>query len=123
VAPTESGTGYWLLARDGGIFTFGDAAYHGSLPGGGLCSSGSPATRLVASATGGGYWIATADGAVTPFGDAADLGSRVRLGLPPGPEVLDLVMIPPTTTTTTTTLRPTTTTTRPSTTTTTRRRR
>jgi hypothetical protein len=124
MAPTHSGDGYWLLGRDGGTFAFGDAAFFGSVPGSGLCTTSSPAARLVASATGEGYWVATADGAVTPFGDAVDLGSRLRLGLPPGPDVLDLVMIPPTTTTTTTTMRPTTTTTRPgSTTTTTRRRR
>jgi hypothetical protein len=122
MAPTPTGNGYWLVARDGGIFTFGDAGYFGSLPGSGLCTSSSPAARLVASPTGHGYWVATADGAVTPFGDAVDLGSRMRLGLPPGPPVLDLVMIPPTTTTTTTTLRPTTTTTRPRSTTTTTRR-
>ncbi len=122
MAPTPTGNGYWLVARDGGIFTFGDAGYFGSLPGSGLCSSISPAARVVASATGRGYWVATADGAVTPFGDAVDLGSRMRLGLPAGPAVLDLVMIPPTTTTTTTTLRPTTTTTRPRSTTTTTRR-
>ncbi|MGH9038084.1 MAG: hypothetical protein ACRD0O_20185 [Acidimicrobiia bacterium] len=123
MAATPSGAGYWLVGRDGGIFTFGDAGYFGSVPGSGLCTTSSPAARLVASATGEGYWVATADGAVTPFGDAVDLGSRMRLGLPAGPAVLDLVMIPPTTTTTTTTMRPTTTTTRPSTTTTTRRRR
>ena len=122
MAPTPTGDGYWLVARDGGIFTFGDATFFGSVPGSGLCTSTSPAARLVASATGHGYWVATADGAVTPFGDAVDLGSRVRLGLPAGPAVLDLVMIPPTTTTTTTTLRPTTTTTRPRPTTTTTRR-
>jgi hypothetical protein len=122
MAPTPTGNGYWLVARDGGIFTFGDATFFGSVPGSGLCTSTSPAARLVASATGHGYWVATADGAVTPFGDAVDLGSRMRLGLPPGPPVLDLVMIPPTTTTTTTPLRPTTTTTRPRSTTTTTRR-
>ena len=27
MAPTASGNGYWLVASDGGIFTFGDAAF------------------------------------------------------------------------------------------------
>ena len=27
---TPTGRGYWLIARDGGIFSFGDAAYYGS---------------------------------------------------------------------------------------------
>ena len=28
--PTPTGKGYWLVARDGGVFTFGDAAFGGS---------------------------------------------------------------------------------------------
>jgi hypothetical protein len=28
--PTPDGDGYWLVAADGGIFTFGDAAFYGS---------------------------------------------------------------------------------------------
>ena len=31
IAPTADGTGYWLVAEDGGIFTFGDAAFSGTL--------------------------------------------------------------------------------------------
>ena len=30
IAATPSGNGYWLVAADGGIFTFGDAAFFGS---------------------------------------------------------------------------------------------
>ena len=30
MAPTPDGRGYWLMASDGGIFTFGDAAFYGS---------------------------------------------------------------------------------------------
>ena len=30
MASTPTGNGYWLVAADGGIFTFGDAAFHGS---------------------------------------------------------------------------------------------
>ena len=30
MAPTPSGRGYWLVASDGGIFTFGDANFYGS---------------------------------------------------------------------------------------------
>ena len=33
MVPTETGQGYWMVGRDGGVFTFGDAAYMGSLPG------------------------------------------------------------------------------------------
>ncbi len=30
MAPTKDGKGYWLVASDGGIFSFGDAQFHGS---------------------------------------------------------------------------------------------
>ena len=30
MASTPDGGGYWLVASDGGIFTFGDAAFYGS---------------------------------------------------------------------------------------------
>ena len=30
MTPTPDGKGYWLVAADGGIFTFGDAAFYGS---------------------------------------------------------------------------------------------
>lgn len=32
VAATKTGNGYWLVGSDGGIFSFGDAKYHGSSP-------------------------------------------------------------------------------------------
>jgi hypothetical protein len=30
MAATPDGRGYWLVAADGGVFTFGDAAFDGS---------------------------------------------------------------------------------------------
>jgi hypothetical protein len=30
MSATTSGNGYWLVAVDGGIFAFGDAAFYGS---------------------------------------------------------------------------------------------
>ena len=30
MAATPSGNGYWLVASDGGVFSFGDATFHGS---------------------------------------------------------------------------------------------
>ena len=33
MAATPSGTGYWLVAADGGVFAFGDAAFSGSAAG------------------------------------------------------------------------------------------
>jgi hypothetical protein len=33
MAPTPDGGGYWLVASDGGVFSFGDASYFGSTGG------------------------------------------------------------------------------------------
>ena len=33
MAPDATGGGYWLVASDGGIFTYGDAGFHGSTGG------------------------------------------------------------------------------------------
>jgi hypothetical protein len=33
LVPTPSGHGYWLVASDGGVFSFGDAGFYGSLGG------------------------------------------------------------------------------------------
>jgi len=33
MAATPSGNGYWLVAADGGIFSYGDAAFDGSAGG------------------------------------------------------------------------------------------
>ena len=30
MAATPDGGGYWMVASDGGVFSFGDAAFHGS---------------------------------------------------------------------------------------------
>ena len=119
LAVTPNGEGYWLLAEDGGVYAFGDAAYRGSPAGTGFCDR--PAARLItASATGKGYWVAAADGSVSAFGDAYDHGSPKAAGVTPNGALLDLVTVPvppPPPTTTTTTTRPS-----PSSTTTTTRR-
>jgi len=33
MAATPTGGGYWLVAADGGIFSYGDAPFHGSTGG------------------------------------------------------------------------------------------
>jgi 3D (Asp-Asp-Asp) domain-containing protein len=72
MARTPSGTGYWLAAADGGVFVYGDAAYHGSLGGVALDK---PIVGMAATPDGGGYWLVAADGGVFSFGDAAYHGS------------------------------------------------
>jgi hypothetical protein len=68
MAPTPSGRGYWLVASDGGVFTFGDAHFYGSAGG---HQYPSPAVGLVPTKSGKGYRIPLADGTVLPFGNAA----------------------------------------------------
>ena len=67
MAPTHDGGGYWLVASDGGIFSFGDAAFYGSL---GATPPASPVVALATSAGGGGYWMLEAGGTVAAFGGA-----------------------------------------------------
>ena len=38
MASTPDGNGYWLVASDGGIFSYGDAAFYGSEGGASLNS-------------------------------------------------------------------------------------
>jgi hypothetical protein len=65
------GGGYWLVASDGGVFTFGSAAYLGSM--GGNAISGS-AIGIVASAA--GYSVITSDGQSHAFGGSSGPDTR-----------------------------------------------
>jgi hypothetical protein len=99
MAATAEGAGYWVLGADGGIFSFGDAEFQGSIPGYGLCRF--PAgVQLTASSGGEGYWILGDDGSTWAFGDAVDHGSVSELGLPAFAPTIDLVALPTTATAT-----------------------
>ena len=69
---TRSGRGYWLIARDGGVFSFGDARFYGST---GAIHLNQPIVGGVATPSGHGYWFVAADGGVFSFGDARFHGS------------------------------------------------
>jgi len=71
--------GYWFVARDGGIFSYCGAAFHGSA--GGLPLQ-APVTAMTSTPSGQGYWLAGADGRVFAFGDAPDRGSASGLSQP-----------------------------------------
>ena len=75
IASSPTGNGYWVVAADGGVFSFGDAVFHGSVPG--QLQPGQHLNVPVVGAAGnglGGYWLAAADGGVFSF-DAAFKGS------------------------------------------------
>jgi len=78
MAPTPTGLGYWLVGRDGGIFSFGDARFFGSLGGVRLAE---PIVAMAATSNGRGYWLVGADGGVFSFGDAHFYGSLGRVHL------------------------------------------
>jgi len=54
MAATPSGTGYWLVASDGGIFNFGDAPFLGSMGGQPIAD---PIAAIVATPDGQGLWL------------------------------------------------------------------
>jgi hypothetical protein len=141
MAATPDGGGYWLVASDGGIFTFGDAQFHGST---GAIHLNQPIVGMAATPDGGGYWLVASDGGIFTFGDAqfhgSDPGSRIStpaMGVITSPDGAGYFIVlksggvenygdagqipvpPPPTTTTTSNLTTTTTTTTTATTTTT----
>ena len=74
IAATPDDGGYWLVGSDGGVFTYGDAAYLGSVPGQGIVGQ-PPIVGISRTPSGSGYWLAGANGAVYTYGDAAFLGA------------------------------------------------
>ncbi len=85
-ASTAGGGGYWLLGADGGVFAFGRADFHGSIPGLLIATTTveerhelseslaigdeTIAVDIFPTPGGGGYWILMANGEVIEFGDA-----------------------------------------------------
>ena len=61
---TPSGNGYYMVASDGGIFTFGDAGFQGSMGGHKL---NAPVQSLVPDSDGDGYWLVASDGGIFAF--------------------------------------------------------
>ncbi len=64
--------GYWLVAADGGIFSFGDANFYGSTGG---MTLNKPIVGMAATPDGKGYWLVAADGGIFSFGNANFYGS------------------------------------------------
>ena len=72
MASTHDGGGYWLVASDGGIFSYGDASFHGSSGG---IHLNQPVVGMAPTADGGGYWLVASDGGIFNYGDAPFHGS------------------------------------------------
>ncbi len=78
MAPTGDGNGYWLVASDGGIFNYGDAAFDGST---GAIHLNQPIVGVAPTPDGAGYWLVASDGGVFTFGDAGYYGSTAGTGV------------------------------------------
>ncbi len=64
--------GYWIAGRDGGVFTYGNASFEGSMGGKALAA---PVVGMSSTPSGKGYWLVASDGGVFTFGDAGYHGS------------------------------------------------
>ena len=77
MAPNPDGNGYWLVASDGGVFSFGfsyvNTTFYGSMGGKTLHR---PIVGMASTADGLGYWLVASDGGIFAFGDAPFLGSK-----------------------------------------------
>jgi hypothetical protein len=80
-APPPPPPGYWQVASDGGIFTFGAAQFYGST---GSLRLNKPVVAMAATPDGRGYWLVASDGGIFSFGDAQFYGSTgsIRLNKP-----------------------------------------
>ncbi len=72
MASTQDGNGYWQVASDGGVFSYGDARFFGST---GNLHLVAPIVGMAATPDSGGYWLVAADGGIFAFGDAKFFGS------------------------------------------------
>ena len=64
--------GYWTVASDGGVFSFGQMGFHGSMGGKPLHR---PIVGMAPTPSSQGYWLVASDGGVFAFGDAGFHGS------------------------------------------------
>ncbi len=78
-AVSPSGNGAWEAGADGGVETYGDAKFFGSVPGSNQTLK-APVTAIAALPDGLGYWLLGANGAVFSFGSAHSFGSPAPAG-------------------------------------------
>ncbi len=76
--PPAPASGYWQVASDGGVFSFGGAQFYGST---GSIALNRPVVGMAATPDGRGYWLVASDGGVFAFGDAGFYGSTGSITL------------------------------------------
>jgi hypothetical protein len=70
--------GYWMVAGDGGIFSYGSAGFYGST---GALRLNQLIVGMAATPSDHGYWLVAADGGLFSYGDARFFGSTGALRL------------------------------------------
>ncbi len=70
--------GYWTVASDGGIFSFGQMGFYGSMGGRSL---NQPVVSMASTPSSKGYWLVASDGGIFAFGDAGFHGSTGNIKL------------------------------------------
>jgi NlpC/P60 family len=70
--------GYWMVASDGGVFSYGDAHFFGST---GNIHLNRPIVGLTPTRDSRGYWLVASDGGVFTFGDGVFYGSTGSIAL------------------------------------------
>ncbi len=78
IASTATGRGYWKVSSNGGVFSYGDASFYGSL---GDDHLNAPIVSIATTSNGAGYRLFGADGGVFCFGNAGYFGSMGGLPL------------------------------------------
>ena len=78
ISGTNDHQGYWLVASDGGIFSYGDATFYGST---GSIALNKPIVGLTPTPDGKGYWMVASDGGIFSYGDATFYGSTGSFAL------------------------------------------
>jgi hypothetical protein len=78
IASMAGSGSYWLVASDGGVFSFGDAHFYGST---GAIRLNKSIVSMASTPDGGGYWLVASDGGIFSFGDAHFYGSTGAVAL------------------------------------------
>jgi hypothetical protein len=63
-APVSSNEGFWLLGKDGGVFSFGTAQFYGSI---GHLAGARQIASMAADPDGTGYWFVGTDGGIYAY--------------------------------------------------------
>jgi sugar lactone lactonase YvrE len=77
VATPPSASGYWTVAGDGGVFSFGPNFYGST----GNLRLNQPVFAITSTSDGKGYWFVARDGGVFTYGDGVFHGSVPALGV------------------------------------------